>query len=76
MKEKHRCEFCEAVEGKPRPLGRFIVELEKVKTQKGKEIYVCQSCVVHNRDKLDLPGKGDEKGILKIMKRCKRVFTG
>lgn len=43
--KKRKCSYCGAVEGKPRPLGRFMVELRPI----GDKL-ACQSCIVHHND--------------------------
>ncbi len=37
------CSFCGSLEGKPRIVGRFIVELSEV-THDGKTMLACQAC--------------------------------
>lgn len=43
-----KCAYCNSTEGRPRPLGRFIVELTPVE---GKDnTLACQSCIVHHKE--------------------------
>tara|TARA_R100000908_G_scaffold50441_2_gene25877 strand:+ start:63624 stop:63839 length:216 start_codon:yes stop_codon:yes gene_type:complete len=59
---ERKCSFCGAVEGKPRPLGRYIVELTPVN---GK--LACQSCRVHHND--DLPKRDLKKSFWEKLKK-------
>jgi hypothetical protein len=56
------CSFCGAEEGKPRPLGRFIVELTEV----GDE-WACQSCKVHHNE--EFPNRDLKKSWWEKMKK-------
>ena len=65
------CDFCDAEEGKPRPLGKFKVELTPVKAQDGTTKYACQSCVVHHRDKFE----GNETKKNSIAQKFQKVLS-
>lgn len=47
-KELH-CDFCNSINGKPRLIGEYIVEL-KVVTINGEEKLVCQGCKIKNSE--------------------------
>tara|TARA_A100001015_G_scaffold268816_1_gene319952 strand:- start:6844 stop:7266 length:423 start_codon:yes stop_codon:yes gene_type:complete len=40
---KNKCHFCKSEEGKPRPVGNYIVELKTMNVHGAKKL-VCQSC--------------------------------
>ena len=53
MKTTKCCSFCKSEEGKPRPVGNYIVEL-KVISVMGSEKYACQSCYRKTKRLLEL----------------------
>lgn len=46
-KQSRLCDFCKAVEGKPRLVGNFIVSLHEITLHKECKL-VCQSCRIKN----------------------------
>lgn len=47
-KELH-CDFCNSIDGKPRLIGEYIVELKEV-TINGEKKLVCQGCKIKNSE--------------------------
>lgn len=45
--KKRRCDFCNSIDGKPRLIGEYIVELKEV-TLNGELKLACQGCKVKN----------------------------
>ncbi len=49
MTENKRCDYCHSEEGKPRPIGRYIVQLKPAEV-KGVIKLACQSCMMSNKE--------------------------
>lgn len=47
-KERH-CDFCNSIDGKPRLIGEYIVELKEISLN-GESKLVCQGCKVKNSE--------------------------
>ena len=63
MKTPTCCSFCKSEEGKPRPVGNYIVEL-KVISVMGSEKHACQSCYRKTKRLLELEQQ-KEQAIMK-----------
>lgn len=70
MTRTRTCSFCNAEEGKLRPLGRFKVELTEVEDKNGNIVLACQSCVVHHREKFD-----QNKSKKSLLKKIQQFFS-
>lgn len=47
IKKERHCDFCNSIDGKPRLIGEYIVELKEISLN-GESKLVCQGCKVKN----------------------------
>ena len=56
-KTQRNCHICGSEEGKPRPIGGYIVELKTIKNYKGEANHLCQSCYYYQLEALNYNSK-------------------
>ncbi|GEM_PF-162534 len=71
-KTKHTyCDFCNSEEGKPRPIGGYIVELRPIEVQ-GVAKWACQSC--HRKTKSTIDKENQKRGkAMKFIQKLKNI---
>tara|TARA_R110002096_G_scaffold423357_1_gene630405 strand:+ start:1253 stop:1543 length:291 start_codon:yes stop_codon:yes gene_type:complete len=77
MKPKaHICDFCHSEEGKPRPIGNYIVELKEIDVL-GTNKKACQSCYLNTKRILKAQAQRSMRGsfLKKLKKFSVKLFS-
>lgn len=75
MKEvdSRQCFYCKSDEGRPRPIGDYIVQLKELKSKNG-IVLVCQTCYLNKRKSKRIIN--EETMMMKLIDNLRKIFVG